>query len=244
MGASGAIFGLYGGLTGFLFIRRHVIPAEVLRPMLQNGLYFLGANLVLGFSIPGVDVAAHVLGAVAGFVGGVAATWPQLQERRSAWLVRNALLTMLCLAVVAATPLCIPASAKAQARFLAAIDNLDVQRGALLGRYDALIKGKEGTLDGEALAEQLEQEVLQPWSEMQRRFPPLAAKTLATPPCIESHRLLGARQPMGRALLSRCAPFDTWGTNLCLELKARGEFRRHSGQLSGALRNRSVWPRQ
>lgn len=173
VGASGAIFGLYGALLGFLFIRRNVIPAEVLRPLMQNGLYFLGINLVLGFSIPGVDVAAHILGAVAGFVGGLAATWPQLAEPRSRWLVRNALLAGLGVVVCAALPLCIPASAKAHARFIAVVDNLGAQEDVLLGRYNALISDAAAASDQEAFADRLEQEVLRPWSEMYRGFPPL-----------------------------------------------------------------------
>lgn len=174
VGASGAIFGLYGGLLGFLLVRRNVIPSEVLRPLLQNGLYFLGVNLVLGFSIPGIDVAAHVLGAVAGFLGGVAASWPLVHSPRSAWLVRNALLAALCVIVCAALPLCIPASAKAQARFLAAMDSLGAREDVLIERYNALITRHEGAADRSAFADELEQDVLEPWTEMHQQFPPLA----------------------------------------------------------------------
>ena len=49
-GASGAIFGVYGGLFGFLAIRRRAVPAAVLRPMIQwpvaFGLYSIIFSLV------------------------------------------------------------------------------------------------------------------------------------------------------------------------------------------------------
>ena len=106
VGASGAIFGLYGALLGFLFVRRHVIPADVLNPLLKNGLLFLGINLLLGFTIPNVDVAAHLGGAASGFLGGLAATWPLAQSPRPAWLIRNALLVLAILLIATAIPFC------------------------------------------------------------------------------------------------------------------------------------------
>jgi rhomboid protease GluP len=173
VGASGAIFGLYGGLLGFLFARRHVIPAEVLRPMVQNGLYFLGVNLVLGFSIANVDVAAHILGAFAGFVAIVVAGLPQLQNLRASLVVRNGLLAAQVVAVCAALPWCIPASAKAHAQFLQAVRHVGDQKQVLRDRFNALDATGLQESDPKAFAEKLDEEVLRPWSEMVQRFPPL-----------------------------------------------------------------------
>ena len=59
-GASGAIFGVYGGLIIFLWRhRRQVHPIE------------FKLTLILGFSITGIDNAAHIGGLVAGILLGI-----------------------------------------------------------------------------------------------------------------------------------------------------------------------------
>jgi membrane associated rhomboid family serine protease len=173
IGASGAIFGLYGALLGFLFVRRHVIPPEVLNPLLQNGLYFLGINLVLGFAIPNVDVAAHLGGAAGGFLGGLAATWPQAKTARSAWLIRNALLLLLIALVAAAVPLCLTKAARAQGQLDLALEGLNDAKPVLFKRFDELVSKHSNDQNGAAFANELEEDVLKPWQAMSARFPSL-----------------------------------------------------------------------
>jgi len=69
-GASGAIFGLYGALLGFLIRHRGSIPAESLASLRKGALTFLGYNLLYGLR-PGVDMAAHLGGLATGFVLGL-----------------------------------------------------------------------------------------------------------------------------------------------------------------------------
>ena len=69
-GASGAIFGLYGALLGFLVRHRGSIPAESLASLRKGALTFLGYNLLYGLR-PGVDMAAHLGGLATGFVLGL-----------------------------------------------------------------------------------------------------------------------------------------------------------------------------
>lgn len=66
-GASGAIFGIVGGLIAFLSGREVGLPVRVVRSMRANMIAIAGINLVIGFSIPGIDNAAHG----GGFVGGL-----------------------------------------------------------------------------------------------------------------------------------------------------------------------------
>src|SRR5262249_52818307 len=47
-GASGAIFGVFGGLLGYLIVRHGEVPAAILRPMRSGVLGFLGYNLLFG----------------------------------------------------------------------------------------------------------------------------------------------------------------------------------------------------
>ena len=69
VGASGAIFGLFGALAGFAFIHRMTMREEFIDFMKNFGLILL-INLVIGFIFPSIDVSAHVGGLVAGMVGG------------------------------------------------------------------------------------------------------------------------------------------------------------------------------
>jgi rhomboid protease GluP len=64
VGASGAIFGLLGGLVAFLWRRRSRGLAQ-----LQSVLVIVALNLAFGLSIPNIDNLAHV----GGFVGGLVA---------------------------------------------------------------------------------------------------------------------------------------------------------------------------
>lgn len=69
-GASGAIFGLYGALLGFLLRHRGSIPAESLASLRKGALTFIGYNLLFGLR-PGVDMSAHLGGLATGFVLGL-----------------------------------------------------------------------------------------------------------------------------------------------------------------------------
>lgn len=66
-GASGAVFGTAGALLGFVVLRRDTIPDDARMRMLKSMAKFLMLNLVVGMSVPQIDMAAHA----GGFVGGV-----------------------------------------------------------------------------------------------------------------------------------------------------------------------------
>jgi rhomboid protease GluP len=67
VGASGALFGVFGAFLAFTVRRRSVLPPEFVRSVLRNGLILVGVNLAIGIAIPGIDVVAHIGGLVAGF---------------------------------------------------------------------------------------------------------------------------------------------------------------------------------
>ena len=68
-GASGAIFGLLGALLAFF--RRHRETFGMWgRQQLLNLLVVAGLNLVLGFTVPNIDILAHLGGLVSGAVLG------------------------------------------------------------------------------------------------------------------------------------------------------------------------------
>ncbi len=63
-GASGAIFGCFGALLYF----GSAYPKIFFRTMGTNIILVIGLNLLLGFSIPGIDNAGHLGGLVGGFL--------------------------------------------------------------------------------------------------------------------------------------------------------------------------------
>ena len=69
VGASGAIFGIFGALAGYFVAYKDRIETQF-KAFMKNFAIIIGINLVLGFSIPSVDVSAHVGGLVVGFIGG------------------------------------------------------------------------------------------------------------------------------------------------------------------------------
>jgi len=91
VGASGAIFGVFGALAGFFLAHREQI-ATYAKAFMKDFAIIIGINLVIGLSIPSVDVSAHIGGLVAGFIGGF------LVSKRSTFLLfYNSLMVLLCI---------------------------------------------------------------------------------------------------------------------------------------------------
>jgi rhomboid protease GluP len=70
VGASGAIFGLLGALIAFLLRRRERLnPAA--KSLLMQLMAWAAINVFFGFSVPGIDNAAHLGGCAAGLLLGL-----------------------------------------------------------------------------------------------------------------------------------------------------------------------------
>ena len=67
VGASGAILGVVGALLAVIWLRPGGLPPALLRPLQSSLLVYIGVSLLLGFTVGGVDNAAHVGGLLAGF---------------------------------------------------------------------------------------------------------------------------------------------------------------------------------
>lgn len=82
VGASGAIFGLLGGLIYFSLRKPHTA-----RRFFGSSLWtVLGINLVLGFIIPGIDYLGHLGGFLGGLSGGAAVGLGKKDILPSRWL--------------------------------------------------------------------------------------------------------------------------------------------------------------
>lgn len=69
IGASGAIFGVFGALGGFFLAHRDQLARQD-KAFFANFGSVLALNFVIGLSIPNIDMSAHIGGLLAGIIGG------------------------------------------------------------------------------------------------------------------------------------------------------------------------------
>ncbi|MBK8169782.1 MAG: rhomboid family intramembrane serine protease [Sandaracinaceae bacterium] len=79
-GASGAIFGIFGGLAGYLARNRNTMPKSILRSLGANVAQIVVLNIAIGFLVPRIDVAAHGGGLVIGAIAGFALAQPMTED--------------------------------------------------------------------------------------------------------------------------------------------------------------------
>lgn len=160
-GASGAIFGLYGALLGFLLIQQDSIPSEVLSPLTKNALIFIGYNAIYGFLRTGTDIAAHVGGLAAGFVCGLCLSVPLTVDPRPRRSARNTALALGAGLVFIGAGFVLPRPADFQAE----LKKFGDMEKSTLGVYNAdLTRARSEHLRDEQLADMVEKDVLPPWS--------------------------------------------------------------------------------
>jgi len=70
IGASGAIFGIFGGLIGFYLAHKNQLRSQSTEFFKQVAI-LLGINILMGVMIPEIDIYAHIGGLVVGIIGGL-----------------------------------------------------------------------------------------------------------------------------------------------------------------------------
>lgn len=93
VGASGAIFGVFGALAGFFLAHREQIASHT-KLFMKDFAAIIGLNLVIGFSIASIDVSAHLGGLIVGFIGGY------MVSKKSAWLWYYVITMTLCMIAI------------------------------------------------------------------------------------------------------------------------------------------------
>ena len=166
-GASGAVFGVGGALLGLLLRQHDTIPIEALVPLRNSMITFLIYNLLFGLFFPGIDMAAHVGGLIAGFFCGLALSQPLSKQKIPRRRQRN-------LAVFAGGILVLPLAAyslpDAPPDFLREMEQFAVTEQRILARYDALAQQvQKGEITDERRAAAIEGELLAPWKATRQR---------------------------------------------------------------------------
>ena len=99
-GASGAVFGVYGGLLAFLLIQRGVVPSSMALGIAKSAGIFIVYNVIYGLSSPTTDLLAHAGGLVFGFLVGCVLSAPLSPAGQRLYPTRT-LIVALCGTVLA-----------------------------------------------------------------------------------------------------------------------------------------------
>ncbi|MEK7270340.1 MAG: rhomboid family intramembrane serine protease [Planctomycetota bacterium] len=174
-GASGAIFGLYGALLGYLGRERRSLPREAVSGLLKNGLWFVGINLFLGFSIPAIDNAAHIGGLLAGCVLGFLGARPlKPAARRAAGPGRSAAVAIAILLLLGGGAFFLSrSSGMAYSRFLETVEREEDRANASFRDILPLLQVPGSNREG--VANRIEAECANRWRtvvEEGRAIPP------------------------------------------------------------------------
>ncbi|MGE5181485.1 MAG: rhomboid family intramembrane serine protease [Acidobacteriota bacterium] len=160
-GASGAVFGVFGAFGAVLVMRRGAIDPVVWGRAARQLGTFVGINLVIGLQSSTIDVTAHIVGLIVGFVVGVALLAGkraalQRTKRSLALIVGGIALTIGSLA---ALPAPAPSKLQAELEHFAAVEH------ELITKYNAEVRAEKGNPnpDTQAFADLIEHEILPAW---------------------------------------------------------------------------------
>jgi rhomboid protease GluP len=170
-GASGAIFGIIGGLLAFLLRKDNDVPLSAIKRYRNSLAVFVVYSLVAGFAHQGIDNAAHLGGLASGLILGYLLARPLDPERRAAGsAVRfgRAVAAGAALLAVLWVPLLRPSQAtRAENRF-----RLDMVRFAqddvktATAFREAIQQTQARTLDGPQFADKIEGVLIPTWEDL------------------------------------------------------------------------------
>lgn len=166
-GASGAIFGLYGGLIGYLVAGSQEVPRAIARSLQRNALIFLGFNLLWGLTHKGIDMAGHLGGLLGGLACGLAMAHRLRAQGPEARPRINVQVLLAGLAIVSLAAASRPRVRDLQQE-LARFSEAEVQVQASFNQ--ALQRAKSGSLSGSEFARLLDAEVISPWRSARLRL--------------------------------------------------------------------------
>ncbi|MEP6653091.1 MAG: rhomboid family intramembrane serine protease [Myxococcales bacterium] len=162
-GASGAVFGVYGVLVAYLVRHRGSIPRPVLLELQKSTAIFIGLNVMLGWQVKGIDMAAHLGGLLGGFAAALVVSRPLLERparhSRANWW-REAVVAAAALGLVGAAVLLLPRALDVQSELR---EFQRVEQTAIDAYNGGVERRGAGKLSNEGLADLVDRQVLPPW---------------------------------------------------------------------------------
>jgi rhomboid protease GluP len=174
-GASGAIFGVIGGMMAFFASKKSRVPREVLKAQARSIGVFAVYNIAFGLAYPGIDNAAHLGGAAGGFLIGLVLARPLTPESRAEsrplFVAGVAVAAAFVVYASADLVLALRARMPPEDRYAAAALWFEYQEEQTLERFHALVSAAgEGEAAETGLAARIEAEILPVYTEASRRL--------------------------------------------------------------------------
>ena len=173
-GASGAIFGVFGGLLAFMARGNMRVPRSILLAHRNSALAFVAYNLFYGAAYAGIDNAAHIGGLAGGFLIGLLIAQPFDAEVRSRGYGSRALLGTLGAIVVLALvsiPVIHPSASRRQEQlYLSTLLWFQDREEGELGKAKKLLETSIDAGTRQRVADGLDRDVLPFWQEVVDRF--------------------------------------------------------------------------
>lgn len=159
-GASGAIFGLYGCLIGYLLAGSQDIPTDVAKKLRNNALLFLGYNLLWGLTHRELDMAGHL----GGLLGGLACGFAMAKRLRAEGQETRTRINLQVLSIGLAILVLVAAFRPRTADLQQELTRFTETETRVQEIYNqALQKAKAGALSDPDFARLIETEVIGPW---------------------------------------------------------------------------------
>lgn len=193
VGASGAIFGVYGALLAYLLIRGDTLPRAVIKHLALIALVFVGVSMAYGLLQSGIDNAAHIGGLAGGCALGLICARPlgaAVRRRRDPvrLLLGLAGLSVLSVILASLTPKPVYDVAR-ELDFNITVDWFRDQERAANTTFNHWVRqAKSGKLEAIDFARQLERQPLAYWQAIYQRLQPIDL-TRGSPSYV-SYRLL------------------------------------------------------
>ena len=176
VGASGAIFGLFGALVAELIASNQSISRTLLKALRASTLMFTVYVLCIGFLTPGVDNAAHVGGLVCGFALGLVHS---IGQRIGPWDKLRGVVASMAVIVVGALFVSAGTALALHRSDLLEGESLYLQTRQWLIRNENIAidnqriawkQAQDGKIIDDAFADSIEASVLPIWKEAERRL--------------------------------------------------------------------------
>lgn len=167
VGASGAVFGVFG-LLGASLLRNHVhFPANLRQSLWKSLSSVLVINLIFGFSQPQIDMSAHIGGVLGGFLIGLPLALPLQLQSLPLRTRRTTLVTVIATIVLIAAALALPP----QFDWQAAMQDVSAVESATLPPYNAAVKKSNAGGYAEAdFAKLIENDIAPRWQKLADEF--------------------------------------------------------------------------
>lgn len=191
-GASGSLFGNFGGLVGIYVRAQRTIPTAVLQEHRSSLVGLLVINLIIGLTVPRIDMAGHIGGFVMGIVCGLSLGHPITREGAARRVLRNVLTAIGSAAIIVIFAIVV----RERIGWIVGSHNelTEIERieSRVIDEFNhALDRSTQGQIDKEQFAAVIERDILPAWTDVRQRL-----DRVRVPPDIDRQRVETLRQYM------------------------------------------------